>query len=430
MSRPKVYLEGIKFNHNSASATHDALNIRKNASQNVSSEWQRGISVKAEDSPAVYALKETRGNTLSIKAKFSCDDSNINQIQVRALDPIGPHPPPGPIKVSPTNILMTLYYQVTYWIISTICAPRLSTVGTNILGNAFRKKAVTVTGGQSKYVTLELNKPRLRDVGVGIHYIKWQWQYSLDGNTWTPMENRHSYHKIYTILAVPQRNWLQQAQSDQEKTQLPWTDVLDYACHWAKGTHTFDQSAGCITTSIYDLGHTFNANNERILEYEGNLPNYTISEFNCTLFLDRLRGGTGRGKKVSCVDMAAMVAIFANILGCNLAESTMGEYANGQWTLFSINPVLPVGLTQWQSGQWSYHALAWTGKYSWNDTIFDACIMVSNDPSLPRQTPVLPVKMLFGQAGTGNFFDRLVAPKDRHIPKPVPGYGLSQRKVI
>jgi len=38
-----VQLEAIKFNHDSASATHDALNVRRNATQFVTvPEWQRG----------------------------------------------------------------------------------------------------------------------------------------------------------------------------------------------------------------------------------------------------------------------------------------------------------------------------------------------------------------------------------------------------
>jgi len=47
-----IAIEAIKFNHNHNSATHDALNIRRNVTQFVHvPEWRRLISVNPEDSP-------------------------------------------------------------------------------------------------------------------------------------------------------------------------------------------------------------------------------------------------------------------------------------------------------------------------------------------------------------------------------------------
>jgi hypothetical protein len=57
----QVFLEAIKFNHDQSSATGDAFNIRRNDTEQVNvPEWRRGISVKPEDSPAAYAIRETR----------------------------------------------------------------------------------------------------------------------------------------------------------------------------------------------------------------------------------------------------------------------------------------------------------------------------------------------------------------------------------
>src|SRR5215472_11053211 len=55
-----ITVETITFNHDRCAATHDALNIRRNASQTVHvPEWRRFISVNPEDSPAVYAVITT-----------------------------------------------------------------------------------------------------------------------------------------------------------------------------------------------------------------------------------------------------------------------------------------------------------------------------------------------------------------------------------
>ena len=44
-------IEAIKFNHDSSSATHDALNIRANSTTFVTvPEWQKGVSVNPSDS--------------------------------------------------------------------------------------------------------------------------------------------------------------------------------------------------------------------------------------------------------------------------------------------------------------------------------------------------------------------------------------------
>jgi len=62
--REMIAIEAIKFNHNPGSATHDAFNIRRNATQVVRvPEWRRFISVNPEDSPAAYAVRPRRETT-------------------------------------------------------------------------------------------------------------------------------------------------------------------------------------------------------------------------------------------------------------------------------------------------------------------------------------------------------------------------------
>jgi hypothetical protein len=82
-----VQLEAIKLNHNPASATTDAINIRRNATQMVTvPEWQRGISVQPEDAPACYAKAKAAGNTITIQAQFTRLHPSIKSAEIRAVD--------------------------------------------------------------------------------------------------------------------------------------------------------------------------------------------------------------------------------------------------------------------------------------------------------------------------------------------------------
>src|ERR1043166_6861348 len=82
----QVFLEAIKFNHNPDSATGDAFGIRENEGTPVTNaEWQRFLSLNPEDSPAAYALNAVSNGTLTIKARFSCDQPG-QTLWIRAVD--------------------------------------------------------------------------------------------------------------------------------------------------------------------------------------------------------------------------------------------------------------------------------------------------------------------------------------------------------
>src|SRR5215472_11951397 len=82
-----VKIEAILFNHDQSAATHDALNIRRNAAQTVPlPEWQAGVSVRPEDSPAAYSIADTTGHTITIKARFSSTNLTPHTVEIRAVD--------------------------------------------------------------------------------------------------------------------------------------------------------------------------------------------------------------------------------------------------------------------------------------------------------------------------------------------------------
>jgi hypothetical protein len=331
-------IEAIKFNHDPSSASCDALNIRVNASTFVPvPEWRDGDSDPAK-SPAAYAIDAVGRNTITIQAQFSMLPPSDTAVMIRAVS-IGSRETP-------------------------IGAPRRF----DPLGDVAAAPVTFDDSGDSGWITLEVTG------GVGktvrVENITWRWE-ALDPetNAWEPFAI--SRHRIYVILRVPTLPW-EQTPYESCNTQLPWTEVLDFACAWAWSATTCDAAADIITSHIYGLG-------PGTLQY--NCPGmgataYTKCDvFNCTKFVARLHGYYGNGQWVNCKDCAAATSTFANIVGCNLAQKKMGYN-------FNLNPVLPIGAETWELPccTWTsfvFHEVAWKPPCDAANGIFDACLKVN-----------------------------------------------------
>lgn len=380
-----IILKSIKFNHNTNSISNDAITIRRNKTQTINvPEWVDGISVVAEDSLAAYAINETQGNIITIQARFQTSDPDIVSAEIRAVDPSAN--PPG------ASGCIGWFIQL-FWLI-------FKAFFGNVLGSV-KARPVSFSNGDSGFVTFELLNTKIGNAGVGIHFTEWHWQYRLPKNrAWKNIQI--TKHKIYIILEAPKSAWNQTAGSD----SLPWTEVLDYSCSWALGAKTKDEAAGKITEQVYALGTS-------ILEYDcpGNGDRHYATyadSFNCTKFLERLKGLNGNGKYVNCTDCATIVSTFANILGCDLWSSRM------QWG-FKLNPLLAIGSNTWQTAcgwsSFSYHEVAWKNNCDTNDEVFDACLQVDGDadPDNAPHTPLLPVNLKFGDCNA-IFYRRRLSP--------------------
>jgi len=361
-----IAIEAIKLNHNPGAATHDAFNIRKNATQFVHvPEWRRFISVKPEDSPAAYAVAPTRGNPITIEASFSTTDPTLAIAEVRVEHHV-------------------------------------------------KTQSVSFTNGQTGFVRFELIDPLVARGEVGVWDLQWHWEYRR-----TPLHPWHHFdttqHRFYVTLDLPSHPW-QQAPYNAANTQLPWTDVLDYACRWAQGATTKEMAAGLVTQHIYALGPS-------IITYDcpgGGSSHYSAGNFDCTAFLQRLSGGLGNGIYVNCSDCATFVSTFSNALGCELWQSRMGFG-------FALNDLLAIGSSVWQTacgwGAFSYHEVAWLGACTVNDDVYDACLEVngSGNPTIPPYVPLLPQHLKFGNPGQLLYRDRLASPAGRPTCNPQPG---------
>ena len=330
-------IEAIKFNHDSLSATHDALTIRVNYSVPVEvPEWRRGVSIEPEDSPAAYAIGAVGDNTITIQARFRMPEASSGPFSIRARS------------VKPCNPLGDV-------------APATVRFGED---------------GFSDWVTFDVTG----QLGCTVRAtdITWRWEVAdPQSDSWVPFAA--TKHRIYVLLDMPTGPWTQSQRPD--PTQLPWTEVFDVACRWAAEASTKDNAARMITDRMYALGPS-------IVTYNcpgGGSPCYGRDIFNCTKFLERLRGCEGNGRWVNCADCAAVVSTFANSVGCNLAQSKMG-------CNFELRKCRPIGATEWElpcpkQGSWDsfkFHEVAWKPPCGWDDGVYDACLQVNaNLTSLP-----------------------------------------------
>jgi hypothetical protein len=182
-------------------------------------------------------------------------------------------------------------------------------------------------------------------------------------------------------------------------------------------------AAAMVTQAVYTLGPT-------IVTYDcpgGGSSHYSFPDFECSQFVERLRGGIGNGIYVNCSDCATIVGSFANVLGCELWQSRMG------WG-FDLNELLAIGSNVWQTAcGWSsfnYHEVAWTAACTVNDDVYDACLRVDgdNDPTAPPRVPLLPQHLRFGNPGDLLYRDRLASPSGRPNCNPQPA--TRQRRFV
>ena len=412
---PSLQLLAIKFNHDPGSASNDALNIRKNASAWVNvPEWQQGISVNPEDSPAAYAIAPTRGQAITIQASFSAAP-HLSAVEIRAVDNLVYPPGPGGCLGAIIALLRAI----------------IRALFGNVLGEA-QARSVPFANGLSGFVSFNLIYVTLSQSAVGAHTTEWRWQYRLHHNSqWKDLQVTR--HRIYVVLDVPTAPW-QQSPYNSGNTQLPWTQVLDHSCSWALGATTADGAAAQITRGINNLGPAVitydcpggGSSNYSWSNYNWGTDTFISGDFNCTAFLDRLAGGNGNGWYVNCSDCATFVSSFANVLGCDLWQSRMGI------GFFHLNDILGIGSNIWQppcqgidgwSGGFGYHEVAWEGGCTADDDVFDACLQVDGDSDPTdhtSHTPLLPTDLRFGNPGDMEYRDRLTVPADRLNCSPRP----------
>lgn len=338
-------LVAISFNHNTTSLTGDAMNIRKNFTQVITApEWTVGDS-QPTDSPAAYSIKETTGNKITIKAKFTVGSNSVTQAEVRAT-------------------------------------------GGGVLG-PLDAQVINLSNGVSvpEFISFELKHHTIGNGGIKRDDITWNWEFRCcGGSLWETLATTR--HRIYIVLEEPKLPWKQQPSND---NQNPWSDALDHACVWAGGQTTRDAAATAITKHI-------NANIGLVYDNAGGAPHYqtfpNCDKFELTQFLAYLVSGTGLGNIVNCMDCATFTTTFSNLVGCDLHASKMGSG-------FALTPFRGIGGAGFACPgfgcSFSYHEVAWKGGHGNADPLFDACLREDGDtnPWAAPYSEIFPVNIVF-----------------------------------
>jgi hypothetical protein len=378
------------FNHNPADLTTDALNISKDGEELVTApEWRSGASINHEDSPAAYAISETQGNVIKIKAKFKSDLPLSGPVEIQAIEldenlPHDEHPIP---------------------FLARLIRPAVRRLMRGPLGSIAAKPITFNDAGETDFIDFDLPNVRLQERGVGVSNITWGWQFRVGRGGWTTFEK--SRHRIYTLLSKPQDPWKLLPENG-SPLHLPWTGILDYACLWADGAKTPAEAATLITHSLYKLGRS-RVTYDKTVHY----IHTATGDFLCATFLFELQAGKSR---VNCIDCAMIVSTFANALGCKLSQSKI--------TGFQTNPVLLIGRTTPQAQDFNIqHEVAWEGGSDVDDAVYDACLQLDgdDDPTQNFQDPLLPTDLRFGRDGERFYRFRLVSPENddsRGRPQP------------
>ncbi len=369
-----VTLESITFNHNPATSRGSALNIRLNGSAPVQiPEWTNG---GGDPSPAAYTISDAL--TARIQIAVDLVGTSNTRVFVRAI-------PANPFAF-------------------------------NVLGPTETATVNFAANGKRKGLKMTLQAPALAQSGVGAFDVNWQWQYKESfAGPWIDFETTR--HRIYATLRPPTRPWVQ-APFDASNTQLPWAEVLEWACQWAAFSGTPGAASRAITAAVFQLG-------PRRIAYDcsnGNPTNYSEPLFDCTAFLERLSGQYGRGPRVNCTDCATIVSTFANVLGADLWQSRMFN----QIVPFRCNMMRLIGAPFFGAvcgtGFFNYHEVAWEGACSDLDDVYDACLEVffPAPPALGLTTYV-PSDINFGWGFGNTYRDVLVSPESRYICQAQPG---------
>jgi hypothetical protein len=275
---------------------------------------------------------------------------------------------------------------------------------------------VTFANGDSGWGTLTLDTAAIQTGGVKRSNVKWGWQYHIGSGDWTDFDE--TSHQFYILLSTPTAPWTVLPDSPLN-VSLPWTEVLDIACEFAKGTDNRVDAASQVTKAVFALG------DKGLLSYDAEVgaPHYTVlgvPHFLCTAFLERLSGQFGAGPLVNCSDCGTIVSTLANALGTDLWQSKMGMIGPG----FKLNPFLAIGSDAWLINKdFGFHEVAWTGDCFESDSVYDACLKIDSDenPAIPPQTPNLPVHQTFGSPGqAGTYRAQIAAFQDQQSCAPQP----------
>jgi hypothetical protein len=277
--------------------------------------------------------------------------------------------------------------------------------------------------GTHSKVVIALEADVLRDAGVGQHRAAWQWHWGFDANN-TGRKLARSEHLLLTTIQPPTDPWSRAAVSPASQT-TPWLAALVQACDWGKGAKTERQAAEKIVKAFFALGAPcrkkrvcFRYNGDAFLYMDPGMANPRW--FDLERFLHDVARGKSEGPiEINCLEGAAIVATFANLLGCSLDPCVIEGPSCDD--LFHLNRIRPLGRSSDQFfREFVFHVVAADRGRSANLSdarIYDTTLKVDADPN-PARKPnefILATGMALGsktsKPGKAKYFPQLITRK-------------------
>ena len=361
-----MQVEEVRFNHDTSSATNDALTIANDGASGaiVAPEWRR-FPIKRD--PCAYALGAFTG-PVTIKVRFSGGPPNATRV-IRAID-ANPVPPQ---QSGCGGWLVHLWQLLLHSLFGSV-------------GEVLQRTVSFDASGNSALETFTLNAAYLGTNGfVTKRNTVWKWQYKVK-RAWIDFDN--TAHTMYITADAPNAPWVQSGNA----SQLPWATALDRACLWAIGAKTRDDVAASITREV---------NRAPNVSYTP-ATMFGFDDYLLTSYLTHLGGGAF---VMNCTDAADAVTTLSNLLGCNLAE---GRFFNMQTRKFLTLSGDPSVAADWVSWGWIYHEICWLNDFSSN-IVWDGCLQLDASATPGVHTPMLPVKMPFSVPAPNDYKTLLIA---------------------
>ena len=277
--------------------------------------------------------------------------------------------------------------------------------------------------GTQSNVVIALEADDLRDAGVGHHRAAWQWHWGYDGNT-TGHKLARSEHLLLATIGPPNDPWARAAVPPAFQT-TPWLTALVQACDWGRGAKTERQAAEKIVKAFFALGAPCRKN-KVCFRYNGDAFIYMDPGmadprwFDLERFLrDLVRGKTEGPIEINCLEGAAIVAAFANLLGCSLDPCVIEGPSCDD--LFHLNRIRPLGRSSDEFfREFVFHVVAADRGRLANLSdarIYDTTLKVDADPR-PARKPnkfILATGMALGsktsKPGKAKYFPQLITKK-------------------
>jgi hypothetical protein len=275
-----IALKTITFNHDTASASTSAMNIRRNKDFEVSiPEYDAAIPRTPAESCAAYAKLETTAQNVFVRTVFTGSGGGNPHFEVQAL-------------------------------------------GGGVLG-ALDPQSIDFTGGATTK-TVDFPLTHRNFAAIARQDVTWQWQFRDQGNpNWQSLVS--TSHRIYVVLKVPPAPW---TQTPADKRN-PWTDLLDFSCVIATEAQSAGDAAELITKKVH-TGYSLR------YDIQSGAPRYgfvlTGSSLQLTNWINYVLKGNAPATPifcnataeqykdfwiVNCYDCAASAALMAKLVGAD-----------------------------------------------------------------------------------------------------------------